>query len=381
MLENLGDIDWKNLRHAYGSAKDVPKLIRALAESRENQEETLAQLFTSICHQGTVYQASAYAVPFLMELAMEPTIHRRDEIVGLIAAIAGGNSFLDVHARPDYEIGRNMLKQSGFKNSLRKELDYVESARDAVFQQRNALISLLADSNPMVRAGAVHALCEFSECARELSPALVNAVKKETDALATAGMLWCLGTLGGNSKEVRELLDRTLRTADDPRRSFAAAIALHRMTGRRPRAAEPIYSAMRAATWFLEEFLNGVPWHFRDEADLAGLVSKVAPDGARGTEMLLQVLSDPTTHWRVVASVVHDLLDINFPDGDWRTGSTLTQTQRCVIECLVNSDSAWLDARRLWFLIPNGAMKLSKLSAKDVNAVRKEMRAKLNGAA
>jgi hypothetical protein len=52
-----------------------------------------------------------------------------------------------------------------------------------------------------------------------------------------------------------------------------------------------------------------------------------------------------------------------------------------VIECLVNSDSAWLDARRLWFLIPNGAMKLSKLSAKDVNAVRKEMRAKLNGAA
>ena len=33
MLEELDRIDWKKLQHAYGSAKDVPDQIRALASN------------------------------------------------------------------------------------------------------------------------------------------------------------------------------------------------------------------------------------------------------------------------------------------------------------------------------------------------------------
>ena len=32
-LEKLDSIDWASLKHAYGSAADVPDLIRALASS------------------------------------------------------------------------------------------------------------------------------------------------------------------------------------------------------------------------------------------------------------------------------------------------------------------------------------------------------------
>jgi hypothetical protein len=35
MFSGLDDIDWTELRHAYGSAADVPALLRALADGEE----------------------------------------------------------------------------------------------------------------------------------------------------------------------------------------------------------------------------------------------------------------------------------------------------------------------------------------------------------
>ncbi|MFJ3762185.1 hypothetical protein [Streptomyces sp. NPDC090080] len=59
-------VQWHSLTHAYGSAEDVPQLIRALYESDdETADEALYELYGNIHHQGTVYSASAPAVPFL----------------------------------------------------------------------------------------------------------------------------------------------------------------------------------------------------------------------------------------------------------------------------------------------------------------------------
>src|SRR6185436_271404 len=99
MLDHLDDIPWQTLHHAYGTAEDVPGLLRALARSGEQQEQALYELFGNIWHQGTVYEASAYAVPFLVELAADPALARRDEILGLIGALAEGRSYLAVHAQ------------------------------------------------------------------------------------------------------------------------------------------------------------------------------------------------------------------------------------------------------------------------------------------
>jgi hypothetical protein len=80
-LQSLDSIDWSALTHAYGSAEDVPDLLRRLAAGDEAEddagedefeaedESALSDLWSCICHQGSVYPATVPAVPFLAEIA------------------------------------------------------------------------------------------------------------------------------------------------------------------------------------------------------------------------------------------------------------------------------------------------------------------------
>ncbi len=66
---------WSELRHAYGSAGDIPALLKQLEgfPSSENNGEPWFALWSSLCHQGDVYPASFAAVPHIIGvLAMAP---------------------------------------------------------------------------------------------------------------------------------------------------------------------------------------------------------------------------------------------------------------------------------------------------------------------
>jgi hypothetical protein len=89
LLDQLDEIPWQRLHHAYGTAEDVPELLRALARP-DQQESALNELFHIIWHQGSVYEASSYAVPFLFELACEQSIARREDLLGLVGSLADG---------------------------------------------------------------------------------------------------------------------------------------------------------------------------------------------------------------------------------------------------------------------------------------------------
>ncbi|MGW5093755.1 hypothetical protein ACWEQ1_26670 [Streptomyces nodosus] len=84
----LDHVPWHALTHAYGSAEDVPELIRALYEDDEAAaDEAIYELFGNIHHQGTVYQASAPAVPFLAH-AVRHAPGKREGLLMLLATLA-----------------------------------------------------------------------------------------------------------------------------------------------------------------------------------------------------------------------------------------------------------------------------------------------------
>ena len=69
----LDDSQWAELRHAYGSAREIPALLSALSSSpaaRNNYEdEPWFSLWSSLCHQGDIYTASYAAVPHIVRIA------------------------------------------------------------------------------------------------------------------------------------------------------------------------------------------------------------------------------------------------------------------------------------------------------------------------
>lgn len=54
-------------------------------------------LWSELEHQGTVFQASAYAAPFLLEWLSELRGEEKCELVFLLSALARGNSFKRQH--------------------------------------------------------------------------------------------------------------------------------------------------------------------------------------------------------------------------------------------------------------------------------------------
>src|SRR5215469_17989182 len=98
MLEGLDKINWSKLAHAYGTAEDVPVLLRQLASpDAEERESAIYDLHGNIWHQGTIYEATAAAVPFLIELLSVPNPADKHEILVYLSDLANGTSYCDVH--------------------------------------------------------------------------------------------------------------------------------------------------------------------------------------------------------------------------------------------------------------------------------------------
>jgi len=74
---SLDDPRWSELGHAYGSAGDVPELLRTLASATDPiadyKDEPWYSLWSSLCHQGDVYTASYAAVPHIVQIAAQTT--------------------------------------------------------------------------------------------------------------------------------------------------------------------------------------------------------------------------------------------------------------------------------------------------------------------
>jgi hypothetical protein len=59
--------NWRELKHAYGSAEDIPEIISALTP--DPKSPAWDKLWSRVCHQGTTYSASPAILPFLLSIA------------------------------------------------------------------------------------------------------------------------------------------------------------------------------------------------------------------------------------------------------------------------------------------------------------------------
>jgi HEAT repeat protein len=277
MLETLDIVDWAGLTHAYGHATDVPDQIRRLRSAdRDVRDKTLNELYGNIFHQGTRYEASAYAVPFLLELLTDPTTPDRPAVLGLLACLAVGYgeeclpAGYPIAEHRAAAVGGDELLAAG-KNYADEEdeedeeeedeeeeeddddwldepalFDYMQTLDDAVINRLGAYIelaaydavraglplirSLVTDADAEVRAAAAHVLAWFPEEATASLPALIPAAA-DSDPTVAATALAAIGLLSTpDAAEVVSVLESAL---DDPRDvvRWGAAIGLARLNG------------------------------------------------------------------------------------------------------------------------------------------------------
>ncbi|GGX02848.1 hypothetical protein GCM10010297_25840 [Streptomyces malachitofuscus] len=90
MFTGIDEVDWASMRHAYGSAEDVPRLLRGLASADAAERETaLDGMYGAVHHQGDVYDSTLASIPFLFALAVRAEVRDRAGIVELLVSIGG----------------------------------------------------------------------------------------------------------------------------------------------------------------------------------------------------------------------------------------------------------------------------------------------------
>lgn len=266
-LDGLDSVPWRRLTNAYGSSEGVPTLLRGLVSDDPNQRsEALSDLFGIIWHQGTVYEVTSYAVPFLVAIVSNPLVPDRQHVLDLLRCIAEGSGYIQVH--------RSLMRDEAGDTELdareKEERQWVSAARSAVLQQVPALLTVLEDPSVEVRRAAPWLFAALHEDATDLLPALRRSASEDPDSMVRASAVLAIGSLAANAE------DFTAAESDqsvEVRLAAAIARSLNaRTTEQRISASKLVsdllpvaYSQFKETPWVPTDLALGA---LRDEPDL-----------------------------------------------------------------------------------------------------------------
>lgn len=207
VLRGLDGVDWGSLSHAFGAAENVPGLLRGLiSEDADIRWAAYDELTNTVWHQGTVYSVSSHVVPFLIAMLSSPDTPDKRLPAVLLAMLADGNSYLEVHATsdsPSAEGIRAWLVKEGrdVEVELAQEREWVEETRLAVGEALPLLLSFLNDEEPGVRESIALGLARYPERAEGLLPPLEAALHRETEEYVRKAIERSIAALAGTDKQ------------------------------------------------------------------------------------------------------------------------------------------------------------------------------------
>lgn len=282
-------MDWARLTHAYGSAADVPDQIRALLSPHaEDRVDALQDLYGNIFHQGTVYEATARAVPFLLEVLAAEGFDEQPQLLGLLTSIVvaqdalwlpaglpiaehrraaeGGDVLLAAAPRPgdddfDEDAGDSYYLFALSQEEQTRLLAHVAVAVYDAVQAGVPRFRELLTSEPPVQCMAAYALAWFPEEAPESLRALASVTEGDPEGVVAATASIAMGLLGG----------RPSITLDDPRplARWGAAVALANVDG--PRVSQDVVGELLVAAGGSLGTNGRVPFL---DGDLAGYAAR-----------------------------------------------------------------------------------------------------------
>ncbi|MGW7821558.1 HEAT repeat domain-containing protein [Streptomyces puniciscabiei] len=151
MFTGIDEVDWASLRHAHGSAEDVPGWLRALVSADTAERATALDGMYGALHQGCVYDSTLACVPFLLSLVAREEVPDRGGIVELLVGI--GAEGTDGDAR----------------------------AREAVCAGAEVFVRLIGDPDPAVRRATAPALVHFLPAPARVLDLLRQRLRAERD--------------------------------------------------------------------------------------------------------------------------------------------------------------------------------------------------------
>jgi len=184
-LAKLYDVDWSSVHHAHGEASDFPILINAALSTDEmDRDFALRLLHETIWHQGTIYQATAFAVPFIVDLIRSPDINNQADFANLLSSIAQGQGAFEdgFRSKEEEQKWREIFGAQGIdlEDFVAESKKWGQAARDEVRKNLRVLYPFLNYPDGFNSYIASTLAC-YPELSDETIPLIEKAMELEKD--------------------------------------------------------------------------------------------------------------------------------------------------------------------------------------------------------
>jgi len=344
MLERLNEVAWENLEHAYGSAKDVPELLRKLASpDLEEFKRALHALYGNIYHQGDRYSASPHAIPFLFELAWSPGQKGRSNVLQLITSLLAGDCGIrNGQTLNDGErvlfFGREVAAEE-FGDAARVWFECYQAALPYV----DSLLDVVESGDDAIGLPANYVLSCFRPLAGKIAPRILARVRVEPYDDRKMAQLFALHRLHGPAFDAVSALSAL--SAELPGvAGTMAALCLANLT--REQTSEAVCGLLAAGVRAinqdpkLEEFYAWLPFNEGFAGDLGHVIGRISHAQARRSLAPLgRILSGKVD---IVASmgVASGTLRAGFA-APYRPGTPLADGERTALAALLTNEEVW----------------------------------------
>jgi hypothetical protein len=303
MLENLEEVDWAALNHAYGSAVDVPDLIRAYANGQDDHD----LLYGRLCHQGTVYSATAAAVPFFLELLE-----------------AGDSSLLP------------FLHQCAI---CPENTPAARATRKQIAKALPIMRKLLRNKRKDLRLVAGHALAACAELIPEARNLLRDRIRNEKDKLVRAALM--LSLMKANVANAGEILARACESEKSRLIRLTAGVALCNLAPEKlpGNVAHQMALALRKENPGLSDQYRAASDGNDLEQDIALALGKVPAGRADSAiPVLLEAWQESPGFYEAALAAI----TLAFPKTKARfAGDQLRPAQERVVRALISDEAIW----------------------------------------
>ena len=162
----LDNPEWQRLEDAYGSAEGIPNLLQQLFADLTDKK-AWNNLWSSLCHQNTIYSASVAVAPHLVSMATNLALNDRLGPLILVGSIAACIGQPPNYVRADSEFSQCCSK------ALHLLLELVEHGNLTDRNLRYSLSSvaaLLGDSKLANVIASLDCYIECPKCGNEIEP-------------------------------------------------------------------------------------------------------------------------------------------------------------------------------------------------------------------
>lgn len=361
MLEGLEDVPWADLQHAYGSAADVPDLLRKLLDPDPKvRDDVLSHLYSNVFHQGTRFPAASNVIPFLIEMCASPVVPNRYDLLRFWGSLITG--YFSIRQRPCWGDGER-IHEYGEVRKADLEMSEEEASFWEVLHQiyreslegHGLLCDLLADEEFELRVGAAWVLACLPTMAGASVPKLEAQVRAESSGWVRAAIAFALGEIGAPAPLRQMLAEDTF-----PAARCMAACELARID----RAESLIEPLLGFASEPIEGYKNVPGAGGKSTGDAAFSISHLPSDVQL---QAIPAICDQLDQARCFDTMplVGALLSAAFPRREG-TLTELTDLQRQVLTRMVNTEELWSIGNLTWTFKMHGLSQDREKCAKLV---------------